>query len=489
MMNFKNYKSETDGNVAMMFAVSTLMIVTGIGAAIDFSNISRAKNILQSQVDAGVLAAATVEVERRNQANGHAFGLSAQEKEIREGAAKKVLSANGYDLTGITPVLTLNERSVELKAELDYKPSFGRILGFEKVRLVATAESGLPGADGVDIALVLDNTRSMEVNGKMQALEDGAVKLVEAIEDSSSESKIAVVPFARYVRVDDSARTASWFQMPTEFDTPRTWQQATHTGGSCVPVTGSHRVDGVEIEYATEDCTGQTTTYEERNTTVESRWDGCVGTRLPPYSERDDAYSHKIPGLLNKVPKEHTGLTYDVNTWCPHKITPLTDDYDTLETKIRGMWTTDNTYLPTGLIWGQRVLSPGEPYDNAPVAGEAEKRKVMVLMTDGNNTTEIMQDSASETYYKAPPYIGNVAEDTVATDANAATARLCESVKASGIEIYTIAFQVTDAATVSLLRNCASDVGKALTANSNAELVAEFENVAKSLKADIRLMR
>ena len=491
MLNFKNYKSKTDGNVAMMFAVSTLMLVTGIGAALDYSNVSKAQNLLQAQVDAGVLAAASVEVNRTNNGNGNAYGNgnNNQEMQAREEAAKKVISANGFDLTGIAPVLTLNERTVVLKAEVDYTLSFGGILGMDNIRLSADAESGLPGSDGVDIALVLDNTRSMEVDGKMQALEDGAVKLVEAIENSGSESNIAVVPFARYVRVNDSARTASWFQMPTEFDTLRTWQQATHTGGSCAPTTGTHRVDGVEIEYASESCTGQTTTYEERNTTVESRWDGCVGTRLPPYSERDDAYTHKIPGLLNKVPKEHTGLTYDVNTWCPHQIVPLSNDYDTLKTKIRAMWTTDNTYLPTGLIWGQRVLSPGEPFDNAPVAGEPEKRKVMVLMTDGNNTTEIMQDSASQTTYKAPPYIGDVAEDTVATDANAATARLCESVKTSGIEIYTIAFQVTDAATVTLLRNCASSLDKALTADSNEALVAEFQNVADSLKADIRLMR
>lgn len=30
----------------------------------------------------------------------------------------------------------------------------------------------------------------------------------------------------------------------------------------------------------------------------------------------------------------------------------MTDKYDDLKTKIRGMRTTDNTYLPTGLIWG-----------------------------------------------------------------------------------------------------------------------------------------
>jgi len=43
MLNFKKYRSETDGNVAMMFAVTTLMLLTGVGAAIDYSNMTRAK--------------------------------------------------------------------------------------------------------------------------------------------------------------------------------------------------------------------------------------------------------------------------------------------------------------------------------------------------------------------------------------------------------------------------------------------------------------
>lgn len=487
MLSFKKFESETDGNVAMMFAVTTLMLLTGIGAAVDFTNMARKKNMLQSQVDAGVLAAATVEIERRN--NGVGQGGNNQERQTRETAAKGVIEANGFDLTGITPVLTLKERSVVLQAELDYRPFFGGILGVDKIRLTAEAESGLPGVDGVDIALVLDSTDSMRVNGKLDALKAGAVKLVDAIEDSGSESEIALVPFSRYVRINENLRTASWLNLPSEFDTERMWQKATHTGGSCTTETSTRIIDGVEEEYERNNCTGQTTTYEDRTSTIESRWEGCVGTRLPPYSERDDAYSHQIPGLLGRVPREHTGLSYDVDSRCPAEIMPLSNSYDDLRSGIYAMSTTDNTYLPAGLIWGQRVLSSGLPFDNTPAAGELENRKVMVLMTDGNNTTEIRQDSASQAAWEAPPYIASVDSDDVASEANAATARMCQNVKDADIEIYTIAFQVTDAATTTLLKNCASDVTKALTPDSNIALVEEFEKIAQALKADIRLMR
>jgi len=393
MLNFKKYRSETDGNVAMMFAVTTLMLLTGVGAAIDYSNMTRAKNMLQAQVDAGVLAAATVDVGGANNEN--------QSRRAREEAANKVIAANGFDLNGYDPQLTVNENTVVLKANLDYQLFFGGLLGMENIRLEAIAESGLPGADGVDIVLVLDNTESMSVNGKMEALKEGAVNLVEAIEASDSESKIGIVPFARYVRVDDSFRTASWLDVPAEYDTPQTWTVNVREGGTCTDETQTRTIDGVEQEYLANVCSGGT----------------------------------------------------------------------------------------IGLAWGQRVLSPGVPFDNVPESGQPENRKVMVLMTDGENTTEIDQGSLAVSELRSPPYISNIAEDAIATAANAATLRACDNAKAAGTEIYTIAFQVTDGATRTLLRRCASSNENAMTADSNAALIDRFERLASALEADIRLMR
>lgn len=485
MLNFKQFKSETNGNVAMMFAVSTLMLVTGIGAAIDFSNLSRAKNTLQAQVDAGVLAAATVEIEKTNNGNGQ--GSNNQEKQTRETVAREVVEANGFDLTGISPVLTLNENSVILQAELDYIPFFGGVLGVDKIRLKAEAESGLPGVDSVDIALILDNTESMKVNGKLDALKAGAISLVDAIDGSGSGSKIALVPFSRYVRVPLSAASENWLSVPAEYDTPHTWEQATHTGGTCMDVTRTRDRDGIEETYVTEECTGQTTTYQIESGIHESRWEGCIGTRVPPFSEQDGSYTYKIPGLLNIVPKEVSGLNWDQKSYCPGEIEALTDDYEAIRNNINNLFTTDNTHIPSGLIWGQRVLSPGLPFDNVQTDGP--KRQVMVLMTDGKNTTQINQSAGAAANLDAPPYIDSVNSDDIATVANATTARICTSLKAEGIEIFTIAFQVADAATNTLLKNCASAPENALTADSNVQLVERFEKIASVLKADIRLMR
>ena len=65
MAYLKKYTQNVDGNVAMMFAIAVVLLLTAIGAAVDYTNLVRAQNQLQSQVDAGVLAAATVGIKKK----------------------------------------------------------------------------------------------------------------------------------------------------------------------------------------------------------------------------------------------------------------------------------------------------------------------------------------------------------------------------------------------------------------------------------------
>lgn len=487
MWNLRKYSANEDGNVAMMFAIVLSMLLFLTGVAIDYTNISRLESQLQAQMDAGVLAAATTDVRGDVDTDFDENDPKGGERKLRKEAAYGVVAANGYADSNPDPKMTLTDETVTLSAEIKYTPFFGKLLGRDEVTIFAQSESGLAGIQGVEIVLVLDNTDSMSVNGKMDALKTGATNLVKAIETSDSDSKIGVVPFARYVRVHDGAKSESWFQMPIEYDTERTFQQATHTGGTCVDVVKTRTKDGVEETYTTQECTGQTTTYEDATTTIESRWDGCVGTRMPPYSEEDGSYMHRVPGLLNRTPKEKSVLNWDRSTWCTAEIIPMTTDYKEVMDRISWLWPTDITYIPTGLIWGQRVLSPGAPYDNQNDTGA---KQIMILMTDGMNTAEIKSDAKDIAELDGPPYIDNVGDGTDGSPAgDAATLRLCNSIKASGVEIYTIAFQVTDSSTKTLLSNCATDSEKALTADNNDALIKQFETITQAIKDHVRLVR
>jgi Flp pilus assembly protein TadG len=450
-MTINRFKSDESGNVAIVFSIAMFGLLSVLGVGLDYTNMVKTQTTLQAQVDFAALAAATVTIDSENDASTN--------KNIREEAAYQVIKANGYENAEVRPTVEINDESVIVTATINYPTMFGRFIGQENVIIKAEAESGMPSVKGVDIVLALDNTDSMRVSGKMTALKAGAVRLVDAIEESGSDSKVAIVPFARYVGVHPDLKDESWLSVPEEFTTERTYQQATHSGGTCRTETRTREVDGVEEEYETEVCENQETTYEERTRIIESRWIGCVGTRSYPLNERDGSYTTPIEGLLDPIPHEIIpGHNTDRRAFCPTAITPLTTDYTELRTQINRMFTTDNTYLPAGLIWGQRVLSPGLPFDNVQDNPENPNRKVLVFMTDGNNTTFINDNANAREVLKAPPRIDgvNFEEGETAIETDRTTARLCESIKADGTEIYTVAFQVESQTARTLLRNCAS---------------------------------
>ncbi|WP_204351437.1 TadE/TadG family type IV pilus assembly protein, partial [Providencia stuartii] len=45
------FRRQTQGNVALIFAISVIPVVTSVGAAVDFSNISRDKAVLDAAAD------------------------------------------------------------------------------------------------------------------------------------------------------------------------------------------------------------------------------------------------------------------------------------------------------------------------------------------------------------------------------------------------------------------------------------------------------
>ena len=484
-MLLKNYKSEESGNVGVMFGVSLLAIAGITGAALDYGSLIKTKSQLQSQVDAAVLAAVSVGLREEDGYDG----TRASEERIRKEVALQVMKGNGFDIELSDPTVTLTDNNtIFARAEVDHQLAFGGILGPKSINVSAESESGLGTGSSLQIALVLDTTASMNSGGKLNTLKAAARDFIDAIEARGDDSEIALVPFARYVGIPLADYTAPWLELPEEFDTTFTYQQATHSGGECHKETRTRVRDGFEEEYETTICTERTTTYETKERTIESRFKGCVGTRPPPYSEMDEAYVHRVPGLLDSIPYQRTGLSYNVTGYCGREIIPMTDDYDALTAQVNRLHAVGQTYLPTGLLWGQAVLSPGEPFDN-PATDKAVD-KVMVLMTDGRNSSQIQEGQAAEDAYRAPPYIGTSQEEgEYSPDANEATARMCDNVKADGVRIFTIALQVDDAETIALLAACASDESMAFTAESNDALIVRFNHISGSLEGNARLMR
>lgn len=185
-------------------------------------------------------------------------------------------------------------------------------------------------------------------------------------------------------------------------------------------------------------------------------WQGCVGSRnFPANTEDSDYVSNPIPA---------------VNVTCGERIFPLSTDKEDMLDAIDNMVALGNTYIPSGLAWGWRVLSDGDPFPEGVSKTQLEQKggiKVLILLTDGENT-------------KAPSYPEHDSSDRALADD--LTIRLCDAVKADGVILYTLAFDVTDPNIRSLLEGCGTTPGHYFEPDNASELADAFEKIATSLR-------
>lgn len=186
-------------------------------------------------------------------------------------------------------------------------------------------------------------------------------------------------------------------------------------------------------------------------------WSGCVGSRPYPYNVNDlDFVGHKSPGLLG--------------TPCPGRLMPLSTDEEALDKMIGDLKPNGFTYIPAGLVWGWRLLTPSEPFPEGVSFAtlEAERgTKALILMTDGENT-------------RAPDYpTHNSGSQPLANDL---TKEICVNIKADKIVVYTIAFDVTDLTIKDILQNCATTKAHYFDAASADDLIDAFASIATSLR-------
>jgi Flp pilus assembly protein TadG len=188
-------------------------------------------------------------------------------------------------------------------------------------------------------------------------------------------------------------------------------------------------------------------------------WQGCVGSRDYPAELADDDYAAKpVPGV-------NGGL-------CPElAILPMTEDKAAVLAAIDDMEASGLTYIPAGLVWAWRLVTPQEPFSEGLTQDEINKIggiKAVVVLTDGENT-------------RAPSYPEHNSTNTGL--ANDLLARMCDEVKAQGIVVYTVAFDVTDPTIRGLLEECGTTPGHYFEPTDAGDLSEAFLNIATSLRS------
>jgi Flp pilus assembly protein TadG len=200
------------------------------------------------------------------------------------------------------------------------------------------------------------------------------------------------------------------------------------------------------------------------------------------------------------------------NRGCPTPIVPLTPVKAQVVDGVRDMvhWSGGGTNQTEGLAWGWRVLSPTAPFTEGAAYGV--KKKVLVLMSDGQNTNigtgsgnnPIMgSDYSSYSHLSQWTQSGATPRgwrdtlpaahrrDSITSSSqyvnyiNTREGQLCTAIKAAGIEIFTVIFRESNGTARDIMRACASpDVAGIQhyhTADDQAQLRAAFQNIGSSI--------
>ena len=272
---------------------------------------------------------------------------------------------------------------------------------------------------------------------------------------------------------------------------------------------------------------------------MQVNWEGCVEARAEPYDTDDTAPGNNpdtlfvqylwpsepswVPGLHNPYVDERPGWNDDgwdqwlhsdfhdivkyingnrkslvdygatdtgPNKGCPAPLLRLTSDASAVKAKLQSMtyYVGSGTVASEGVMWGWRVLSPGEPFTEGASGDKA--RKILVLFGDGKNEmNDNMTGYDAGTDYGAYGYGKGVRfgpdPDTrmanVTPMLNDKMNEACENAKNAGIEIYTVLFNESDPATKQLYVDCASRAENAYDANNTEALKTVFANIAASI--------
>ncbi|NBC20338.1 MAG: hypothetical protein GVY06_04730 [Alphaproteobacteria bacterium] len=458
-----DFVQSRSGNVALYFCLALVPILSVIGFAADASRQDAVQSELQTAVDMTALATTRTLADAQ------------MTQDQRQRFAKDFFAENfsRSDFVKLdTPRITYPEAdSVRIEVSGKVPTAFMGLLGIDEMDIQARSSVKAGGPSVLEAALVLDVSRSMS-GQPLEDLRAAALSFVDDILDPSNRDiRISIVPFGHYVNVGVSNRNAPWIDVPADY---------TETRENCSPTrdqriaAGCYQEDYTCTRTETDSSTEVSETCQRwvcpdpasvETTCTTRSWDytftGCVGSRAAPHDVEDTRWDIDVQGVMHRSANPR---------WCPAPIQPLTNSKARLDTVIGGLTTANETYIAPAIAWGVRTLTPAAPFsealDDATFSTKSGKR-VMIVMSDGANTRS--RDTNG---------LANHADTDAANDRTRAA---CDEAKARGIDVYTIAYRLTDTQTLDLLEDCASDPDQAFSADTASDLLGQFSEIGTAI--------
>ena len=401
---WSRFIADQRGGVAPMFAFALVPLIGLGGAAIDYSRANAARSAMFAALDATALMLS------KDAATMAPEQIKAKATSYFNAQFNRPEVAN-LQVDAVLNSPQAGSFTLNVTATGNMPTTFTRVIGQTQINLSTSADVQW-GVKKLELALVLDNTGSMSSNGKMTELKAAAKNLLTTLKNAAKQPgdvKVAIVPFDRIVNIGTGFASSGFINFSAHDIQPANWQ-------------------------------------------------GCVEDRDQPNDTLDTTPTSSNSTKFRAV--NCSGIT---------TIMPLTEILDTtgftnLNAKIDAMNPAGNTNVTIGLVWGWHALTKSEPLTQGSDPSP-EKDKVIIVLTDGDNTQNRWTTSGSSIDLR--------------------TAAACTNAKAANIKIYTVRVIDGDA---NLLRNCATKTNMYYNVSQASELNSVFSSIAQNL-ANLRIAK
>lgn len=518
------------GVSAVIFSILFAALFLFIAVSVDYSRALTEQSEQQYALDAAVLAASQHMGAADQDTSGQTTAAKFFKENMPSGSTAQVTVSLNSD-SG-----TICGNSVGSIATTFLNTRAAGEMQLDKIDVGANT-CAVKGNGTIEVALVVDNSGSMS-GTKIADLKTAAHELVDIVfagTDGGDKVKVGVIPFAGSVNVGSVYANADWIDTGAlssthleNFDaTPTTrfslFAALGQTWGGCVEA----RPSTVETPYDTDDTTPTNTLADTKfvpmfapdepdDTNADAAgYDNYPNNYISDYGGTCPAAAqicvrtNRRTGLCTQYQNATIPVAEAQSRVCKYAgaaisgggpnygcttpaILPLTSTEATVEAAVDGLVASGYTNIGEGTMWGMRVLSPNAPFTDGRSYTDTENRKILVVMTDGDNTYSHQDNNPNQSVYGAFGYgskdrLGTTYSSTAyGASMDTKLTNACTTARAAGISVYTVAFGTgvsTD--TLTLLQSCAGDADRAFVAVSGSSLIQAFQNIGK----DIALLR
>jgi hypothetical protein len=358
------------------------------GVALDLMRFEERRTVLQATLDRAVLAAADMDQTLECKAVVRDWFTKAGEAPPPDSAIRCTKSEFG------------SEVSVDTSADMN--TWFMNLYGIDIPKMVTTASGTAEEKIGsVEISLVLDVSGSMNSDNRLINLKPAAKSFIDQMFDNIEPGKISMSIVTYSTQVALGPDVIKYFDNTAE-----------HTSSTC-------------LEFDAADF----------NSTVMKPKSTPVGSP-PAASDRKyqlNGFFDPFYTTLVNHGSSQTLMNCPPNSQTSRNMMPFSGSRTALKAKIDSLFASGNTSIDLGAKWGAALLDPsmqpvltamidegkvpanfaGRPYGYTKADGSknTEVLKVLVLMTDGENTTEYKLKDVGSGYDSGPSrlYMSNTA--------------------------------------------------------------------------------